>query len=67
MDRLAQLIEETTDVRELKRAVGVKLGEKGSAPQLVGMKAGAIAVAGFVVVLPLMVVNVRRLQTREAS
>jgi hypothetical protein len=29
MDRLAQLIEETRDVRELKRAVSVKLGEAG--------------------------------------
>jgi hypothetical protein len=31
MDRLAQLIEETTEVRELKRAVSVKLGEEGMA------------------------------------
>lgn len=31
MDRLAQLIEEATDVRELKRAVSVKLGEQGMA------------------------------------
>jgi putative transposase len=29
MDRLAQLIEETTDVRELKRALSVKLREGG--------------------------------------
>ena len=33
MDRLAQLIEETTDVRELKRAVSVKLGERGMATE----------------------------------
>ena len=31
MDRLAQLIEETRDVRELKRALSVKLGEAGMA------------------------------------
>ena len=31
MDRLAQLIEETADVREWKRAVSVKLGEQGLA------------------------------------
>jgi len=31
METLAQLIEETTDVRELKRAVSVKLGEEGMA------------------------------------
>ena len=36
MDRLAQLIEETTDVRELKRAVSVKLGEKGMATEAIG-------------------------------
>ena len=36
MDRLAQLIEETTDVRELKRAVSVKLGEQGIATEAVG-------------------------------
>ena len=36
MDRLAQLIEETTDVRELKRAVSVKLSEKGMATDAVG-------------------------------
>ncbi len=36
MDRLAQLIEETTDVRELKRAVRVKLGEKGMATEAIG-------------------------------
>jgi putative transposase len=36
MDRLAQLIEETTDVRELKRAVSVKLGEEGMAPEAIG-------------------------------
>ena len=35
MDRLAQLIEETTDVRELKRAVSVKLGERGMATEVV--------------------------------
>jgi putative transposase len=35
MDRLAQLIEETTDVRELKRAVSVKLGERGMATEAV--------------------------------
>jgi putative transposase len=36
MDRLAQLIEETTDVRELKRAVSVKLGEQGMATEAIG-------------------------------
>ena len=36
MDRLAQLIEETTDVRELKRAVSVKLGEEGMATAAIG-------------------------------
>jgi putative transposase len=36
MDRLAQLIEETTEVRELKRAVSVKLGERGMATEAVG-------------------------------
>jgi putative transposase len=36
MDRLAQLIEETTDVRELKRAVSVKLGERGMTTGAVG-------------------------------
>ena len=36
MDRLAQLIEETTDVRELKRAVRVKLGEEGMATEAMG-------------------------------
>lgn len=36
MDRLAQLIEETTDVRELKRAVSVKLGVGGMAAEAVG-------------------------------
>lgn len=36
MDRLAQLIEETTDVRELKRAVSVRLGERGMATEAVG-------------------------------
>ncbi len=36
MDRLAQLIEETTDVRELKRAVSVKLGEEGMATEAIG-------------------------------
>lgn len=36
MDRLAQLIEETTDVRELKRALSVKLGEGGMATEAVG-------------------------------
>lgn len=36
MDRLAQLIEETTDVRELKRAVSVKLRERGMATEAVG-------------------------------
>jgi putative transposase len=35
MDRLAQLIEETTDVRELKRAVSVKLSERGMATETV--------------------------------
>jgi putative transposase len=36
MDRLAQLIEETTEVRELKRAVSVKLGEQGMATEAIG-------------------------------
>jgi putative transposase len=36
MDRFAQLIEETTDVREWKRAVSVKLGEKGLATEAIG-------------------------------
>jgi transposase len=36
MDRLAQLIEETTDVRELKRAVRVKLSEEGMATEAIG-------------------------------
>lgn len=36
MDQLAQLIEETTDVRELKRAVSVKLGVGGMAAEAVG-------------------------------
>ena len=36
MDRLAQLIEGTTDVRELKRAVSVKLGEAGMATEAIG-------------------------------
>ena len=35
MDRLAQLIEETTDVRELKHAVSVKLGEEGMATEAI--------------------------------
>jgi putative transposase len=36
MDRVAQLSEETTDVRELKRAVSVKLGEQGLATEVIG-------------------------------
>jgi putative transposase len=36
MDRLAQLIEETTDVRELKRALSVKLGKEGMATETIG-------------------------------
>ena len=36
MDKLAQLIEETTDVRELKRALCVKLREGGMAAEAVG-------------------------------
>lgn len=36
MDRLAQLIDETTDVRELKRALSVKLGEEGMATEAIG-------------------------------
>ena len=36
MDRLAQLIEETTEVRELKRALSVKLSERGLATEAVG-------------------------------
>ena len=35
MDRLAQLIEETRDVRELKRALSVKLGEAGMATDVI--------------------------------
>jgi putative transposase len=36
MDRLAKLIEETTDVRELKRALSVKLGAEGMATEAIG-------------------------------
>ena len=36
MDSLAQMLEETTDVRELKRALSVKLGEGGMATEAVG-------------------------------
>ena len=36
MDRLAQMIDETTDVRELKRAVSVKLSEQGMATEAIG-------------------------------
>jgi transposase len=36
MDRLAQRIEETAEVRELKRAVSVKLGEGGMARAAIG-------------------------------
>jgi putative transposase len=36
MDKLAKLIEETTDVRELKRALSVKLGEEGMATEAIG-------------------------------
>jgi len=36
MDKLAQLIEGTTEVRELKRAVSVKLGEAGMATDAIG-------------------------------
>lgn len=36
MDRLVQLIEETTDVRELKRALSVKLGEEGMTTEAIG-------------------------------
>jgi len=36
MDSLAQMIEETTDVRELKRALSVKLGEGGMATGEIG-------------------------------
>jgi putative transposase len=36
MDKLAQLIEETTDVRELKRALSVKLGEEGMTTEAIG-------------------------------
>src|SRR5262245_26929772 len=36
MDRLAQRIEETTDVRELKRALSVKLGEEGMTTEAIG-------------------------------
>ena len=37
MNRLAQLLEETTDVRELKRAVSVKLSEEGMATEAEGV------------------------------
>ena len=37
MDRLARLIEETTDVRELKRALSVKLGEEGMSTEAIGV------------------------------
>ena len=36
MDKLAKLIEETTDVRELKRALRVKLSAEGMATEAVG-------------------------------
>jgi putative transposase len=36
MDRLVQLIEETNDVRELKRALSVKLGEEGMTTEAIG-------------------------------
>lgn len=36
MDRLGQLIEETTEVRELKRALSVKLGAGGMAAEAIG-------------------------------
>lgn len=36
MDTLGQLIEETTDVRELKRALSVKLSEEGMATEAIG-------------------------------
>lgn len=36
MDKLAQMIEETTDVRELKRAVSVKLSAEGMATEAIG-------------------------------
>jgi putative transposase len=36
MNSLAQLIEETRDVRELKRALGVKLGEGGMVTDAIG-------------------------------
>jgi transposase len=36
MDSLAQMIEETRDVRELKRALSVKLGEGGMATGEIG-------------------------------
>ena len=36
MDRLVQLIEATTEVRELKRAVSVKLAEEGMATEASG-------------------------------
>jgi putative transposase len=36
MNSLTQLIEETTDVRELKRALSVRLGEEGMATEAIG-------------------------------
>ena len=38
MDKSTQLIEETTDVRELKRALSVKLGEEGIATEAIGAR-----------------------------
>ena len=37
MDKLAKLIEETTDVRELKRALSMKLGEEGMGAEAIGV------------------------------
>jgi shikimate 5-dehydrogenase len=36
MDGLAQMIEDTTEVRELKRALSVKLGQGGMATAAIG-------------------------------
>ena len=36
MDKLAKLIEETTDVRVLRRALSVKLSEEGMTTEAIG-------------------------------
>ena len=56
MDKVAQLIEETTDVRELKRALSVKLGEEGMATE---------AISAVLQVTPRVVRKWRRRYERE--